>query len=66
MYCLQIGRRNPRDMLCCQKVRKYLKFIRAKRDIALQSMDGEFNDVYNDRCEWQAWETAVVMVLKGL
>ena len=48
-------------MLCCQKVRKYLKFIRAKRDIALQSMDGEFNDVYNDRCD-----TAVVMVLKGL
>lgn len=32
-----------------QQVRTYLKFVRAKRDIALQSMESEFRDVNNDR-----------------
>lgn len=32
-----------------QLVRTYLKFVRAKRDIALKSMEGEFRDTKNDR-----------------
>ncbi|CAN0232998.1 unnamed protein product [Scytosiphon promiscuus] len=30
-------------------VRTYLKFVRAKRDIAMRSMEGEFDDINNDR-----------------
>ncbi|CAM9199517.1 unnamed protein product [Ectocarpus sp. 4 AP-2014] len=30
-------------------VRTYLKFVRAKRDIALRSMESEFDDINNDR-----------------